>query len=43
MSRGTALLISRTSALDWGEGGQPHAPAASTPGKDPAPILEGAG
>ena len=24
-------------------GGQPHAPAASTPGKDPVPILQEAG
>ena len=38
-SRGTALLFSRTSALD-GVVGQPHAPAASTPGKDPVPILQ---
>jgi len=34
--------VSRTSALDGG-GGQSHAPAASTPGKDPVPILEEAG
>ena len=26
-----------------GVGGQPHAPAASTPGKDPVPILQEAG
>jgi len=26
-----------------GEGGQPHAPAASTPGKDPVPIVQEAG
>ena len=24
-------------------GGQPHAPAASTPGKDPVPIVQEAG
>jgi len=26
-----------------GKGGQPHAPAASTPGKDPVPIVQEAG
>jgi len=26
-----------------GVGGQPHAPAASTPGKDPVPIAQEAG
>ena len=26
-----------------GGGGQPHAPAASTPGKDPVPIVQEAG
>ena len=26
-----------------GVGGQPHAPAASTPGKDPVPIVQEAG
>ena len=26
-----------------GLGGQPHAPAASTPGKDPVPIVQEAG
>jgi len=26
-----------------GWGGQPHAPAASTPGKDPVPIVQEAG
>ena len=26
-----------------GMGGQPHAPAASTPGKDPVPIVQEAG
>jgi len=26
-----------------GVGGQPHAPAASTPGKEPVPILQEAG
>ena len=26
-----------------GLGGQPHAQAASTPGKDPVPIVQGAG
>jgi len=32
----------RTSALD-GVGDQPYATAASTPGKDPVPILQEAG
>ena len=31
------------SALRWGWGGQPHTPAASTPGKDPVPIVQEAG
>ena len=26
-----------------GEGGQPHTPAASTPGNDPVPIVQEAG
>jgi len=39
VSRGIALLFSRTSALDGG-GDQPHARAASTPGKDPVPIVQ---
>ena len=40
VSRGIALLFSRTFSTRWGEG-QPHAPAAFTPGKDPAPIVQG--
>jgi hypothetical protein len=33
-----------TSALDWGwVGGQRHAPAAFTPGKDPVRIVQEAG
>ena len=35
--------LSRTSALDGGGGDQPHAPTASTPGKDPVPIVQEAG
>ena len=42
MSTGVALLFSRTFGTRWG-GGQPHAPAASTPGKDPVPIVQEAG
>jgi hypothetical protein len=36
------FTLSLTSALD-GVGGQCHAPAALTPGKDPVPILQEAG
>ena len=43
MSRGIALLFSRTWALDGGGGGQPYVAAASTPGKDPVPIVQEAG
>ena len=43
MSRGIALLFLGPSALDGGCGGQPHAPAASNPGKDPVSILQEAG
>jgi len=41
-SRGIALLFSKTfgNRKGWG---QPHAPTASTPGKDPVPILQEAG
>ena len=42
MSRDIALHFLGPSALD-GVGGQPHAPAASTPGKDPVHILQEAG
>ena len=42
MSRDIALPFLGPSALD-GVGGQPHAPAASTPGKDPVHILQEAG
>jgi len=42
VSRGIALLFLGPSALD-GVGGQPHAPPASTPGKDPIPIAQDAG
>ena len=42
MSRGIALLFLGPSALD-GMGGQPHAPAASTPGKDTLPTVQEAG
>jgi len=40
LSRGIALLFLGPSALDGGMGDQPHAPAASTPGKDPVPIVQ---
>jgi len=43
VSRGIALLFSRTFGTKWGWGCQPHAPAALTPGKDPVPILQEAG
>ena len=44
MSRGIALLFSRTSGTWMGVGGgQPHTPAASTPRKDPVPIVQEAG
>jgi len=36
---GYSSTLSRTSALDRG-GGQPYAPATSTPGKDPVPIVQ---
>ena len=39
MSRGIALLFLGPSALD-GLGDQPHAPAASSPRKDPVPIVQ---
>jgi len=42
MSRGIALLFLGLFGTRWG-GGQPHAPAASTPGKDPVPIEQEAG
>jgi len=34
-----ALLFLGPRHSRWG-GGQPHAPAASTPGKDPVPIVQ---
>ena len=43
MSRGIALLSSRTFGTRWGWGIQPHAPAASTPGKDTVTIVQEAG
>ena len=42
MSRGIALIFSRTFGTRWG-GGQPYAPAASTPVQDPVPIVQEAG
>ena len=42
VSRGIALLFSRTFGTRWG-GGQPHAPVASTSGKDLVPIVQDAG
>ena len=38
MSRAIALLFSGTFGTSWGVGGQPHAPAASTPGEDLVPF-----
>jgi len=43
VSRGIALLFPRTFGTRWGWGGQPHAWAASTPGKDLVPIVQEAG
>ena len=43
MSRGIALLFSRTFGTSWGWGDQPHAPATSTPRKDLLPIVQEAG
>jgi len=44
VSRGIALFcFLGPSALGGGVGGQPHAPAASTPGKDPVPNAQEAG
>jgi hypothetical protein len=43
VSRGIALLFSRTFGTRTGWAGQPRAPATSTPGKDPVPILQKAG
>ena len=42
MSRGTALLFLGHRHSRWG-GGQPHASAASTPGKASVPIVQEAG
>jgi len=42
VSRGIALPFSRTFGTRWG-GGQPQAPAPSTPGKEPVPIVQDAG
>jgi len=42
VSRDIAVLFSRTFVTRWG-GDQPHGPAASTPRKDPLPIVQGAG
>ena len=42
VSRGITLLFSRTFGTKWG-GGKLHSSAASTPGKDPVPILQEAG
>ena len=43
MSRGIALLFSGTFGSGSGWDVQPHASAASTPGKDPVPIVQEAG
>jgi hypothetical protein len=43
VSRGIALLFSKTFDTRWGVEDQPHAPAVSTPGKDPVPIVQEAG
>ena len=42
MSTGIVLLFLEPWHSRWVEG-QPHAPAASTPGKELVPIVEGAG
>jgi len=42
VSRGIVLLLLGPSALE-GVRGQPHAPATTTPGKDPLPIVQEAG
>ena len=39
MSKGIALVFLGPRYTRWG-GGQPHASATSTPGKDPVPILQ---
>jgi len=43
VSRGIAVHFSRTFGTRWGWAGQPHDRAASTPGKDPVPIVQEAG
>jgi len=43
VSRGIALLFLGPQQSRWGWGGQPHAPAAFTPRKDPVPIVQEAG
>jgi hypothetical protein len=42
VSRGIALLYLGPRHTRWG-GGQPHSPAAFTPGKDPVPIVQETG
>jgi len=43
VSRGIALLFPRIFGTRCGWGVQPHAPVASTPAKDPVPIVQDAG
>jgi len=43
VSRGIALLFLGTRHSIWGWEGQLHVPAASTPGKEPVPIVQEAG
>jgi len=43
MSKGIALVFLGRRHSRWGVGGQPHASAASTPGKDPVPMVREAG
>ena len=43
VSRGIALLFVGPRYTRWRWEGQPHAPAASTPGKDPVPIVQEVG
>jgi len=43
VSRGIALLFLGPQHSRWGWEGQPHAPAASTLGKDPVPTVQEAG
>ena len=43
VSKGIALIFSRTFGTRWGWRGLPHSPAFSTLGKNPVPIVQEAG